>query len=125
MRKLFLSAFVFILLCLCLTGCGKSVSSESKNIKINIYNKDSKLIYSKSLNTDKNKLFYAINSIDDLEISYEDSEYGKFITSINGIEQGNDYYWNYYINSKYATSGISSCNLENNAIYDFRLEKFE
>lgn len=55
----------------------------------------------------------------------EDSEYGKYITSILGIEQGDNYYWSYYINNEYANVGVSNCEIEQDKIYTFKIEKFE
>ena len=55
----------------------------------------------------------------------EDGKYGKFITSILGIEQGDNYYWSYYINDEYANVGVSSCEVEQNKMYTFKIEKFE
>ena len=52
----------------------------------------------------------------------EDSQYGKYITSILGIEEGDSYYWSYYINDEYASIGVSSCEIEENSVYSFKIE---
>ena len=41
------------------------------------------------------------------------------------IEQGDNYYWSYYIDDQYATVGVSNCQIENGKTYNFKIEKFE
>ena len=57
----------------------------------------------------------------DIELKYEDDKYGAYITSIKGFEQKEDekgmYYWSYYIDEVYATTGVSSCNVEDGKKY--------
>lgn len=125
MKKTLSLLLILILLCFFLTGCGKKADNESKKITVNVYNKESELIYNEVIESTDSTLFDIMEKIEKLKIKYEDSDYGKFITSIKGIEQGDKYYWNYYINMEYATAGVSSCLVEDNAIYDFRIEKFE
>ncbi len=36
---------------------------------------------------------------------------GKFVTSINGLEANEQYYWAFYLNGKYAEKGISQTTL--------------
>lgn len=96
-----------------------------KNITIGVYDKEGNSVYNKSLNTDKQYLIEVLEENKDLEIKAEDSQYGKYITSIKGIEQGDNYYWSYYIDGEYAEVGVSSCEIENDKTYDFKIEKFE
>lgn len=124
MKKFVLFIFA-ILFVFPLTGCGQKASYEDKNITINVYDKESKLIYNSKITTKEEKLSDAIDNLEGLDVKFEDSDYGKFIISMEGITQGDDYYWNYYINSKYATVGVSSCVIDDGATYDFRIEKFE
>lgn len=125
MRKSITVLMILMVLCVSLTGCSRQTDAKNLQISINIYDKENELIYSESIETTESKLFDTIKDIEELSIKHEDSEYGKFITSIKGIEQGDNYYWNYYINSEYATVGVSSYSLENNDVFDFRIEKFE
>ena len=63
--------------------------------------------------------------MDNLNIQMQDSEYGKYITSILDINEGDGYYWSYYINNEYASIGISNCEIVDDATYSFKIEKFE
>lgn len=97
----------------------------TKNISINIYGKDEAgVILNKEIKTDKKYLVDIVVELPEAKIVIEDGPYGAYITSIMDIEQGDGYYWSYYINENYATEGISSCEIEDNAVYDFKIEKY-
>lgn len=101
----------------------KNENSESKKtIAISIYNKESENIYKENINTDKQYLIEVLDENKDLDIITEDSQYGKYITSIKGIEQGDNYYWSYYIDGEYAKVGVSNCKIEDGKTYDFKIE---
>ena len=59
-----------------------------------------------------------------LNVETEDSDYGAYIISIGDLEQGDNYYWNYYVNGEYASVGVSSYEIKNNDVFTFKLEKF-
>ncbi len=124
MKKILSIVFTFIIV-FTLTACNKNEEVVSKNISINVYDKDENLIYNSDMSTSSEYLFDVIKENDALKLKYEDSEYGEYITSMMGIDQGDGYYWNYYINSEYATTGVSNCVIEDNTVYDFKLEKYE
>ena len=59
-------------------------------------------------------------------ISGEDSEYGLYVKTVNGITA--DYnvdatYWAFYINDEMAMSGVDTTNVEEGATYSFKVEK--
>lgn len=41
-------------------------------------------------------------------VEFQDSSYGKMITSINNVPQGNGKYWQYSINDQYAEVGADA-----------------
>ena len=51
-----------------------------------------------------------------------------YITSIKGLEQTEDekglYYWSYYVDDEYATTGVSACNVEDGKKYTFNYEYY-
>lgn len=98
---------------------------EGKTVTVEVYDKEGNNIYDKTLKTDKKYLIEVLNDEKELEVKTEESEYGAFITSIKGIEQGDNYYWSYYIGEEYAQVGVSSCEVEENKTYNFKIEKFE
>ncbi len=99
--------------------------STSKQIIINVYDKENKEIYNEKVSTDETYLANALEKMDNLNIQMQDSEYGKYITSILDINEGDGYYWSYYINNEYASIGISNCEIVDDATYSFKIEKFE
>ena len=103
----------------------KDYQKTKIGITINVYKKDNNNIYNKSVETEKTYLIEVLRGLEDLNIITEPSQYGEYITSIMGIEQGDNYYWSYYINDQYATTGVSSCKIESGKTYNFKIEKFE
>ena len=117
-----------------LVGCNKNetnnnnnnnTNDSNKNIQIMVYDKKNNEVYNEKKKTKDKYLVDLLNSISELKVVTEDSQYGKFITSIMDIKQGNNYYWNYYVNGIYAEVGISSYEIKDNDSYTFKLEKFE
>lgn len=100
------------------------ISNTTKEISIVVYDKDSKEIFNKKINTDAKYLSEALEKIEDLNIQMQDGEYGKYITSIQGISEAENYFWSYYINDEYATVGVSSCEIQDGYIYTFKIEEF-
>ena len=59
-------------------------------------------------------------------IDGEESEFGLFVKTVNGIVA--DYevdstYWAFYVNGEYAMSGVDSTNIEEGSSYSFKVEK--
>lgn len=59
-------------------------------------------------------------------IAGEDSEYGLYVKTVNGITA--DYnedqtYWAFYVNGEYATSGVDTTPIEEGMTYTFKVEK--
>ena len=64
-----------------------------------------------SLKTDEEYLHGALNQIDGLTLDGYDSDYGYYVTTVNGLRA--DYtedgaYWSFYINGDYCTEGVDS-----------------
>lgn len=99
-------------------------SNNLKEISILVYDKDSKEIFNEKIKTDEQYLSNALEKVEKLDIQMQDSQYGKYITSIQGISEGDNYYWSYYINEEYATVGVSNCEIQDGCNYSFKIEKF-
>lgn len=59
-------------------------------------------------------------------IAGEDSEYGLYVKTVNGITADYDTdgsYWAFYINGEYAMTGVDSTEIEDGATYTFKVEK--
>lgn len=58
-------------------------------------------------------------------IDGEESEYGLYIKSVNGITADYDTdgsYWAFYIGEDYALTGVDSTSIEEGTVYSFRVE---
>ena len=58
-------------------------------------------------------------------IDGEDSDYGLYITTVNGITldwEKDGKYWAFYINGEYAMTGVDATNAEDGAVYTFKPE---
>ena len=75
---------------------------QQKTIIISVHDKENKNIFEEEIETNK-----------------------TYFTSIMEIKQEDDYYWSYYIDEQYATTGVSECEIEENKHYSFKIEKFE
>ena len=100
-------------------------TGNSMQISIKVFDKENVEIYNKTIDTEEKYLADVLETLDELDIIMEDSQYGKYITSILGITEGDNYYWSYYINGEYASVGISNCEIEENSVYSFKIEKYE
>lgn len=99
--------------------------NEEKEITISIFNKETEKIYSARVKTEKTYLIDVLKELKEINVVTEKSEYGDFIISIMNIEQGDNFYWSYYIDNEYATVGVSNCKVEDGKTYNFKIEKFE
>ncbi len=58
-------------------------------------------------------------------IAGEESQYGLYVKTVNGITADYDVdqtYWAFYVNGEYAMTGVDSTNVEADATYSFKVE---
>lgn len=58
-------------------------------------------------------------------IAGDESEYGLYVKTVNGITADYDkdgVYWAFYVNDEYASSGVSSTTITEGESYSFRIE---
>ena len=101
----------------------ENIVKNEKNISVFVFNKESQNIYSGDLVTEEKYLIDALKEIEELEIISEEGPYGAYITSINGIQQSDGFYWTYYIGEDYAVVGVSGCEIEDGKTYNFKIEE--
>ena len=75
------------------------------------------------IHTDKTTVGEALQEVE--LIAGEESEYGLYVKTVNGITA--DYnvdgtYWAFYINGEMAMTGVDSTNVEEGATYTFKVE---
>jgi LPXTG-motif cell wall-anchored protein len=59
------------------------------------------------------------------KLEFSESEYGKMITSINGVKMEGTNYWAFYVNGKMASVGADSYELKSNDQISFQYESWE
>lgn len=77
-----------------------------------------------SVKTDKETVGDALLELELIE--GEDSEYGLYVKTVNGITADYDVdgtYWAFYVDGEYAMTGVDSTDIENGAEYAFKVEK--
>ena len=125
MNKKSIFTLVFLAMLMLLISCSNTVASNI-NIVINDYEKNE--IFNQEIKTEKTKLIDVLEELD-IDLECEDGQYGAYITSIKGLEQKEDdkgvYYWSYYVDDTYATTGVSACNIEDGKKYTFNYEYYE
>ena len=87
-----------------------AVKEGSKAIVVQIVDDQGKTT-SYAHKTDAFFLMQALDEIDGLTIEGEDSDYGLFIKSVNGLQavyELDNAYWSIYINGEYATQGADT-----------------
>ncbi len=76
------------------------------------------------IHTDKETVGEALLEVGLIE--GEESEYGLFVKTVNGITADYDkdgVYWAFYVNDEYAQSGVDSTTITEGAAYAFKVEK--
>lgn len=74
--------------------------------------------------TDKETVGEALMDVD--LIAGDESEYGLYVKTVNGVTADYDKdktYWAFYVNGEYANTGVDSTPVEDGAVYSFRIEK--
>ncbi len=121
-----------VLALLCMFGVykvfGPKISKGSKAVVIEVLNKESDLKTYK-IKTDAEYLVDVMNELQDSQdFSYEGSEsdYGLYITSINGQEavyETDGSYWSIYVNNEYGMYGADQQPVNDGDTYRFAYEK--
>ena len=76
------------------------------------------------IHTDKNIVGEALMDVE--LIAGEEGEFGLYVKAVNGITADYDVnktYWAFYIDNEYAVTGVDSTEIEEGAVYSFRIEK--
>lgn len=101
---------------------GSSLGEGSTKFNLTVTDKDGNETHLE-IHTDKETVG---DSLLELElISGDDSEYGLFVKTVNGITADYDadgVYWAFYVNGEYATSGVDSTPVTAGADYAFKVE---
>ena len=135
MKKIISKFLIFVLLfvsCVSLVACKNGDVELKNNILIEV-EYSGETIYSKTIqSSSKNTVFELLSDLkaedDDFTFVSQNSTYGEYISSINGIDESQEgatyHYWSFYFNDAYAIVGVSSQKLENNCKIKFIYESY-
>lgn len=76
------------------------------------------------IHTDKTIVGEALLDVD--LIAGDESEFGLYVKTVNGITADYDVdktYWAFYVNDEYAMSGVDTTTIEEGSSYSFKVEK--
>lgn len=117
MKKMMTGVLALVMV-LVMVGCG-----QKDNGVVNGVAKDGgKVTF--TVKTDADTVGKAL--LDQGVIAGEDSSYGLYVKTANGITLDYDtdgMYWAFYINGEYAQTGVDATGVEDGAVYAFRAEK--
>lgn len=124
--KKILSLILFTAMIMTLvTGCGKKntpVSDDAKAFTFVVTDKEGAET-TFNITTEKQTVGEAL--LDEGLIEGSDSQYGLYVTKVNGIEaiyENDGTYWAFYVNGEYATSGVDTTDVIDGAEYAFKVE---
>lgn len=123
--SLILSMMLIVAMAFCATGCGnknKTVGTGDKEFTFTVVDAEGKETVFE-VKTDKTTVGEAL--VDEGLIAGEESEYGLYVKTVNGITVDYDTdgkYWAFYVNDEYATSGVDSTDIVEGDSYAFKVE---
>lgn len=126
MMRLILCTVLIAVMALMVAGCGsKSAETTAPGVSFTFVVTDLEGNESTfDITTSKATVGEAL--LDEGLIVGEDSEYGLYVTSVNGMaaDWDNDQtYWAFYIDGEYATTGVDATEVTEGATYSFVLTK--
>ncbi len=108
-----------------LAACGGKDEGKYK-IKVEVVD-DQGDVKSYDASTDAEVLYDALLEIDGLALDGYDSDYGYYITAVNGITADYDTdgaYWSVYVNGEYGSLGVDSQPVADGDIYRLAYEVY-
>lgn len=123
--SLILSMMLIVAMAFCATGCGnknKTVGTGDKEFTFTVVDAEGKETVFE-VKTDKTTVGEAL--VEEGLIVGEESEYGLYVKTVNGITVDYDTdgkYWAFYVNDEYATSGVDSMDIVEGDSYAFKVE---
>jgi hypothetical protein len=101
-----------------------TVSEPKEKITAKFFVKGNNGLVGKTIEVEK-----GANALEEMkklfDLNYSMSQYGAFITGINGEQAPSDSYWAMYIDGNYAMVGISSLAIDKNMEISWKLEKIQ
>lgn len=124
--SLVISVMLAMVMTLSLVACGNKASSTTvgeASFTFEVVDGDGNTD-TFEISTDKKTVGEAL--LDENLIEGEDSEYGLYVKTVNGITADYDVdqtYWAFYIDGEYATTGVDTTDVVDGSTYSFKVEK--
>lgn len=102
---------------------GATIGQGSKTITVEVTDAEGKTVCF-TVNTDQETVGAALQELG--VVAGEQSSYGLYIKSVNGITADYDkdgVYWAFYIDGEYASTGADQTGITDGSVYAFRVEK--
>lgn len=107
------------------TGCQNGNKNENeKAITLEVVDNNGDL-KSYEVKTDKEHLYDALAEVDGLTLDGYESEYGYYITAVNGLTADYDTdgaYWSLYVNDEYGMYGLTAQPVADGDVYKLAYE---
>ena len=108
------------------TGCGGNSTTTEAGSKVSftvVVTDPEGTETTFDVSTDKETVGEAV--LEEGLIAGEDSDYGLYVTTVNGITldwEKDQMYWAFYIDGEYAQTGVDSTNVAEGTVYSFKAE---
>ena len=127
MKKL-LSLLSVILIAAVLVACGSDGNGNGGGYEltfdVTVYDAEEEQINSVEIQTNEENLFDALMASGEIDLGYEESDFGAFITVIDGLEAEEGYFWAFYVDGEMSMVGVTDHVIEDGQSIMFRLENW-
>ncbi len=128
MNKILVLLISFFLI-FSLSGCLEPIIDQDHtnllDVELKVLNGDDVLFSSISQYVPGTNAFEVVKEMLDNNLEYQEYDFGVFITSILGVTPNSTHFWSLYIDGENASQGISSYNISNNILIEFKLEELQ
>lgn len=129
MKNLFkktVAALLMTVMVMGLAACGKNADDGKMSITVEVKDADGN-VSSYTGKTDAENLYDAIADVDGVTLDGYESDYGFYITAVNGITadfETDGAYWSIYVNGEYGAYGVESQPVADGDTYTFAYEVY-
>jgi hypothetical protein len=130
MNKKFLVFTIMLVVLISLIGCVQLSNPYTHTcgpeVTLKIIGEDNSLLFDGNQACfEETNAFEAVKIMLDNNLEYTEYDFGVFITSILGVTPKENEFWSLYINGEKAAMGISSYNISENILIEFKLEELQ
>ena len=129
MKNLFkktVAALLMTVMVMGLAACGKDEDDGKMSITVEVKDADGN-VSAYTGKTDAENLYDAIADVDGVTLDGYESDYGFYITAVNGITadfETDGAYWSIYVNGEYGAYGVESQPVADGDTYTFAYEVY-